>query len=224
MDSDLRAVLVDDAIQWLKQYNSEEGASLVASLPDISEFPHFSLDQWKAWFVDVATLILSKTPELGVTVFYQSDIKLNGEWVDKGYLCQKAAENLGHKLLWHKVICRAPAGMATFGRPAYSHILCFSKMLHLSTEKSTADVIPSMGDKTWQRGMGVEGALMIAKFIKELTSSHTLINPFCGEGSMLAAANAYGLKAVGIEKGVKRAERARHIQINLAEKKFYFPS
>jgi hypothetical protein len=148
-----------------------------------------------------------------VTIFYQSDIKVDGTWVDKGYLCQKAAEALGHELLWHKVICRSPAGIATFGRPSYSHMICFSKELRVEISKSTADVIPDLGDKTWQRGMGLEACLMAAKFIAEQTPSKTLINPFCGEGSMLAAANFIGLDAIGIERSPKRAEKARVLQI-----------
>jgi hypothetical protein len=182
-------------------------------MPDISEFPGHSLNDWKAWFVQTASLVLSCTCPQGVTIFYQSDIKVDGTWVDKGYLCQKAAEALGHELLWHKVICRSPAGIATFGRPAYSHMLCFSKELRVDISKSTADVIPDLGDKTWQRGMGLEACLIVAKFIAEQTPSKTLINPFCGEGSMLAAANFIGLDAIGIERSPKRAEKARVLQI-----------
>jgi hypothetical protein len=208
-----RSVFCEDAISWLESREIQTGCSLVTSMPDISEFPGYSLSDWKAWFVQTASLVLSRTCPQGVTIFYQSDIKVDGTWVDKGYLCQKAAEALGHELLWHKVICRSPAGIATFGRPAYSHMLCFSKELRVDISKSTADVIPDLGDKTWQRGMGLEACLMAAKFIHDQTPSKTLINPFCGEGSMLAAANFIGLEAIGIERSPKRAEKARVLQI-----------
>lgn len=192
----------------------------MASLPDVSEFPQYSLEQWKEWFCATAKLILSRVPDDGVAVFYQSDIKHEGEWVDKGYLCQKAAESEGMKLLWHKVACRAPAGVTTFGRPSYSHILCFSRSLRVDASKSTPDVLPDLGEKTWQRGMGLTAALMIARFIAQEAKSTTLINPFCGEGSMLAAANALGLKAIGIEKGKKRAEKARKLMLSEDLKSF----
>jgi tRNA G10 N-methylase Trm11 len=61
--------------------------------------------------------------------------------------------------------------------------------------------------------MGLEACLMAAKFIHDQTPSKTLINPFCGEGSMLAAANFLGLEAIGIERSPKRAEKARVLQI-----------
>lgn len=135
-------------------------------------------------------------------------------WIDKGYLCQKAAELEGHHLLWHKIFCRAPVGVTTFGRPAYSHALCFSKSLKLDVSQSSADVIENLGEKTWQRGMGLEAALMIAKFVATQTQSKRIVNPFCGEGSVVAAANAFGLSSIGIEKSSKRAKKAMKLEIS----------
>lgn len=209
-----RIVYCEDALVWLLSQDVLPNSSLVASMPDISEFPHFDTFEWKTWFTETAELILSKTPEDGVTIFYQSDIKVQGEWFDKGYLCQKAAEKLGHRLLWHKIVCRTSPGIATFGRPSYSHLLCFSKKLRLTDlSKSSADVLPELGEKTWERGMGLATCLSIAKFILEQTQTKTVINPFCGEGSMLAAANALGLEAIGIERSPKRAEKSRRLGI-----------
>ncbi len=158
---------------------------------------------------------LAATPDNGVTIFYQSDIKRDGTWVDKSYLCQKAAEAEGRALLWHKIVCRHPAGSVTYGRPSYSHILCFSKEVRAPVEASTADVLPEAGEKTWTRGMGIEACLLVARFIAEHTQTTTVIHPFCGEGSMLAAANALGLSAIGIERSPKRAEKARKLTLDL---------
>jgi hypothetical protein len=219
MNQPMRTVICADAIQWLKENPITEG-SLIASLPDISEFQKFSLEEWKVWFVDTAGLIFRCTPPAGFTFFYQTDIKREGVWVDKAYLCQKAAEAAGHELLWHKIICRAPAGSTTFGRPAYSHILCFSKNLRADASRSTADVIPDMGEKTWERGMGYEACQMIARFTKNHAKHPLLIHPFCGEGGMLAVANQEGLSAIGIERSPKRAECAQLLQVS-SEGKFW---
>lgn len=210
-----RTVYCEDAIAWLRHWESTLEVSMLASLPDKSEFPNYSLQEWKTWFKDTAALVMSKSSDLGVSIFFQSDIKVDGIWVDKSYLCQKAAESIGHELLFHKIICRAPAGTATFGRPGYSHLLCFSKSLRLDDlAKSTADVFADNGDKTWTRGMGLKTCLSVAKFVREQTSTSTLVNPFCGEGSMLAAANYIGLDAIGIERSPKRAERSRVQGVN----------
>jgi hypothetical protein len=198
-----------------------DGCSLIASMPDISEFHGYTLAAWKEWFFKTASLVLSRTPDEGVTIFYQSDIKVDGVWVDKGYICQKAAEALGHELLWHKIVCRVRPGQATFGRPAYSHVLCFSKGVRLhDLGNSTPDVIPEIGEKTWERGMGLEACLLIAKFIKDHTKTLTLVHPFCGQGAMLAVANAQGLAGIGIERSPKRAELARLLTMDEDLKKF----
>jgi hypothetical protein len=212
MEQVKREIFCEDAILWLQQNHDFAPASLVASLPDISEFTGYSVAKWKSWFEQTAELVFQKTSVNGVTIFYQSDIKREGAWVDKAYLCQKVAEKLGHELLWHKIICRNLPGSISFGRPSYSHILCFSKNLRLDMAKSTADVMPEMGEKTWERGMGAKATAMIAKFIAEQTETKLVINPFCGEGSMLLAANKWGLNAIGIERSPKRAATAKDLQ------------
>jgi hypothetical protein len=190
-------------------------------MPDISEFHGYTLEAWKDWFINTAKLVLSRTPDDGVTLFYQSDIKVDGVWVDKGYLCQKAAEALGHELMWHKIVCRILPGKTSFGRPSFSHILCFSKGLRFrDLSRSTPDVIPEIGEKTWERGMGLEACLVIGKFIAEQTSTKTLVHPFCGQGSMIAVANELGLSAIGIERSPKRAEIARVLKFDPILKKF----
>ncbi len=210
-----RTVYTEDAIAWLKAHAIDPKACFVASLPDVSEFPHFTLMEWKEWFVDTASLILSRCADTAFTLFYQSDIKVEGAWVDKGFLCMKAAEKMQHELLFHKIICRAPVGTITFGRPAYSHLLCFSKSLRLTDlSQSTADVFNEPGEKTWARGMGIKTACAIAEFVAKQSDCTRIINPFCGEGSMLAAANHVGLEAIGIERSAKRAEKARKLSVH----------
>jgi len=220
----MRKVYCEDALVWLKNHAPEKGESFLASLPDISEFPKYSLEAWKSWFVSTATLILEKTHEEGVTLFYQSDIKYEGTWVDKSFLIMKAAEMVKSNLLFHKIICRTKPGIVTFGRPAYSHLIAFSKEFKMNEGYGgMADVVADIGDKTWQRGMGLSACLGVAEFLVKKTKTQTLINPFCGEGSMLAAANALGLSAIGIERSPKRAEKAMLLSLNEEEKKWIMP-
>ena len=209
----MRTVHAVDAIEWLKAQPILEGCSIVASLPDYSEFPTLSLDEWKSWFTSTAELILSKTPPEGVAIFFQSDIKHAGTWVDKAYLIQKAAEKSGDSLLWHKVFCRTAPGSITHGRPSYSHLLCFSRGVRADLAKATADVVPDLGEKAWARGMGIHACEVAISFIQAQTKTRTVVNPFCGMGSVLAVANGARLEAIGIEKSLKRAESARTLQV-----------
>lgn len=200
-----------DAIAWLQRLKEQGGApghSVVASLPDRSEFPRLSLEEWSEWFTATAALAIACTPPEGVTFFYQRDIKVDGTWLDKSFLIQKGAEREKTPLLFRKVICRAPPGIVTFGKPAYSHLLCFSKGVRLAVEHSTADVILDPGERTWTRGTGRKVCELMCRFILERTTTRALLNPFCGEGQLLAVANELGLDATGIEKSRKRAEKA----------------
>jgi hypothetical protein len=209
-----RHLICGDAIEWLQSNAIAQDASIIASMPDISEFPQLSLSEWKNWFGDTAEIILKATPENQVTIFYQSDIKYEGEWVDKSFIIQSKAQKLGHKLLWHKIACRHPVDTVTFGRPSYSHILCFSKKLNLDMKFSTADVLGDIGEQTWVRGMGFQACAMIAKFLKNQAQTSTLIHPFCGEGSMIAWANHVGLSAIGIDRSPKRIEKAKSLVVD----------
>jgi hypothetical protein len=203
----------EDAIAWLRGRDSLPGCSLITSLPDASEFPSLTLDQWKAWFVQAAKLVLSRCPPEGVAIFFQTDLKKDGAWIDKGHLCQKAAEETGHALLWHKIVCRAPAGAVTFGRPAYSHMLCFSAAARADLARSTADVLPQAGETTWTRGMGTQACQAACKFVIEHTPTRVIVDPFCGHGTVLAIANELGLDAIGVELSRKRAKKARGLSI-----------
>lgn len=216
----MREVFCADATHWLENFAPREGHSFLGSLPDYSEFPTYTLEEWKNWFQNTAELILSRTSPEGVSIFFQSDIKHESLWVDKAFIVQKAAEKLGHNLLWHKILCRMTPGTITFGRPSYSHMLCFSKTVRPNLGKSTADVVADLGEKTWVRGMGLGASLIASEFVLKETTTRTLVNPFCGEGSVLAAANYVGLSAIGIERSPKRAEKARKLMVSANGKHF----
>lgn len=204
-----RTVHTQDAIEWLRAQSALERSSLIASLPDFSEFPGLTLQAWKAWFIETAQLILSRTPPDGVAVFFQSEIKVEGEWIDKGYLITRAADEWDVPMVFHKILCRATPGVATYGKPSYSHLLAFSKNIRPDLSRSTADVVPDLGEKVWVRGMGFQACKIACEFIRRETDTHTIINPFCGQGSILAVANFLGFNAIGIERSPKRARSAQ---------------
>lgn len=215
--TELRTVHCTDAIQWLNDSPRLTNCSIVTSLPDYSEFPQYSIDQWKSWFIDTAALVMSRCPDEGVSIFYQTDLKKDGIWIDKSFLIQTAAEKMGHSLLWHKFVCRTPPSSVTFGRPGYSHLLCFSKSLRLDIKNSITDVLPHPGSTTWTRGMGIDACLFACRFVLNQTSTRTIIDPFCGHGTVLAAANSLGLNAIGVEIGKKRAKKSALLSLSELE-------
>lgn len=208
-----REVHTTEAVAWLRQQRFEPGTAVVTSMPDSSEIPSLGFDGWRTWFSATSELICRNVSDEDVAIFYQTDVKHDGRWVDKGFLVSLGAERAGSHCLWHKVICRAPAGMTTFGRPAYAHLLCFSRTKRLEKAESFADVLPQLGEMTWARAMGLEACDAIAKFLVKFTKTRTVVDPFCGVGTMLAVANEVGLDAVGVELSAKRAEKARTLML-----------
>jgi hypothetical protein len=205
-------------VAWLREASFEKQHAVVTSLPDTSEFPRLELDGWRAWFVDTVALACSKLSDDAVAIFFQTDVKRQGVWIDKAFLVQLGAERAGSALLWHKIVCRAPAGVTTFGRPAYAHLLCFSKALRLAPSQSSADVLPELGSMTWPRAMGVEACAAVCRFLRAHTPCRTVVDPFCGIGTMLAVAEVYGFDAIGVELSKKRAERARILTLELTQR------
>jgi tRNA G10 N-methylase Trm11 len=71
-------------------------------------------------------------------------------------------------------------------------------------------VLPSLGTMTWSRAMGSAACEAAVRFVAA-TGARTIVDPFCGVGSVLAAANAHGLDAIGVEISRRRASRARKL-------------
>jgi hypothetical protein len=207
-----RVVHHADGIAWLRQAALGPEHALVTSLPDSSELK-LSFEAWQGWFSEAAALVCAAAAPAAVAIFFQTDVKREGLWVDKAFLLQLAARQTGAQLLWHKVVCRAPAGVVTRGRPGYAHLLCFSRELRLDPKRASADVLPALGKMPWPRAMGVDACQAVAGFLLEHTACRTVVDPFCGVGTMLAVANARGLDAVGVELSPKRAERARTLTL-----------
>src|SRR5215468_6331421 len=178
-----RVVHCGDGVAYLATRLPDDHA-IVTSLPDHSELPALGVAGWRDWFIATVTLACRAVADDAVAMFFQTDVKHDGRWIDKGHLVLCGAEAAGSHLLWHKIVCRVAPGTVTFGRPAYAHLICVSRERRLSPGASTADVLPSLG-------------------------AHTVVDPFCGLGSVLAAANAHGLSAIGVELSRRRARRAR---------------
>ncbi len=209
----LRTVHAAEALAWLAANPLPARAGVFTSLPDAVELARGARSGWQEWFVAAATAVLRATPADGAAVFYQTDVKRDGRWIDKAFLVQLAARDVGVPLVWHKVVCRAPAGQATFGRVGYAHLLCFARDVRDPVEAATPDVLPELGTMTWARAMGLAAARFAVGWLKVRAKASCLVDPFCGVGTALAVANAAGMDAIGVEKNAGRAEQARGLEV-----------
>ena len=151
MSTPPRTVHCADALQWLGANPLAAGHALLTSLPDSTELRALPLPRWRDWFVTAAERVAAAAPPRSAAIFFQTDVHRDGHQVDKAFLVQQGALAAGVRLLWHKIVCRAPAGTVTPGRPGYAHLLCFSRELGADPAHATADVLPDLGPMAWQR-------------------------------------------------------------------------
>lgn len=210
-----RQVHCADALAWLAAAAPLSDTSVVTSLPDVSEVPALGFDGWCSWFESAAESILRGVPDDGVAIFFQSDIRHAGLWVDKGTMVARAAARVGSGLLFHRIVCRKPPGTLTLGRATYSHLLGFARVLRPVPTRATADVLPDGGPVPGKKAMGLLACLEACRFIREQTRSRRVLDPFCGWGTTLAVANALGMDAVGVDISTRMCRRARRLSVDL---------
>jgi hypothetical protein len=188
------------------------GACAVTSLPDVSEVGK-ALPVWRDWFLGAVRLVVDSVADESAALFFQSDIKRDGRWIDKGSMVIRAAEDAGAHVLFHKIVCRRPPGVLTYGRPGYTHLIGVSRALRCPDILPLPDIITDAGRLPWVRAMGVRAAAHAVRFAKDYAGAKVVFDPFCGVGTVLAVANTLGLDALGIELSRKRCEQSRQLVV-----------
>jgi len=214
MSEPTREVHHAEALAWLAARGELTGASVITSLPDVSEV-QLGLPAWLAWFEEAALVTLSHVADDAVAIFFQSDIRHGGRWIDKGQLVARAAERAGAAMLFHKIVCRRPAGTITRGRASYSHLVGYSRALRPSLRHATADVLAEAGAMPTPKSMGVNACVDACRFVLNETQTRTIVDPFCGAGTVLAVANSLGMNAIGVDLSTRQVRRARALRIEL---------
>lgn len=208
-----RTVVQSDVLEWLARTPLDARHAVVASLPDYGELPERAVAPWKSWFARVADAIFAAAHPSSPLVFYQSDVRHAGAWIDKGYLVQQAAERAGAALLLHRVVCRHPAGTIARARATWSHLLLFSKRLRCSRRFSYADVLPDGGPRVWVKGLGLVTCEEIVRMIRQESDCDTLVHLFAGKGLLLEVAREHGLHAVGVDLSRRQCRQAERFSL-----------
>jgi hypothetical protein len=206
-----RVVHHAEALGWLAANPAADGVSVLTSLPDSAELPALGFEGWRSWFLQAAERVLCWVPAAGAAIFYQSDVRRSGVWVDKGYLVARAAEAAGMQMVWHKVVCRKPPGTITHGRAGYAHLLCFSRGARPVPRHWGPDVILEASLLPWSKAMGVAASRVACRFLAEETETRVVVDPFCGRGTALAVANEFGFDAIGVDHGARACRHARKL-------------
>jgi len=186
---------------------------VVTSLPDFSELHELDFEAWRSWFVSAGQAVLEWVSPSSVAIFFQTDVRRRGVWIEKSHLVLRAAEAADARLLWHKIICRKPPGTVTHGRAGYSHLLCFARAPRPPRRSASPDVLAEAGYKPTEKSMGVLACRLACQFLLDETSARTVVDPFCGSGTALAVANAMGLDALGVDRSGRCCSAARRLDV-----------
>lgn len=204
-----RTIHHTEALAWLEANPARPGTSVITSLPDVSEIITMSFAQWRAWFLEAARRVILWVPDDGLAIFYQSDIRHAGAWIDKGYLVMRAAEAAEASVVWHKIVCRRPPGTIAQGRSSYSHMICVSRTSRPTPTRPGPDVLADAGFMPWPKAMGEAACRVACRFLQDETATDLIVDPFCGQGSVLAVANAMGFETIGVDTSARRCRAAR---------------
>ena len=184
---------------------------IVSSLPDVSEVrPRLTpLLEYETWCANVVDLL----PPDSVCILYQTpgrDSAEGGAWLDKGFLCQLGARAAGAACVWQKVVLPNPdaVGRRQRGtRVGFTNLLCFSKRHRVPRDHAAVDVVADRGHMSFANAMGEAACSVAIEYCKQVAgdAEPTIVDPFCGHGSVLAVANALGLPSVGTWRSVSSA-------------------
>ena len=211
-----RTVVVAETGAWLAQQSSLP--SVVTSLPDITELTlpggvEKGAAPYCAWFRGTVATITSKLRPGCVALFYQTSTQLHGELIDKAFLVAQGVSDVpGARVLWRKVVLRSPVGQCrTAITPGYSDLIAVAREQPPSGSLVLPDVF-ERGEMAWSRAMGASAALAASRYVRSWGCAE-LVDPFCGSGTVLAAANHVGLAATGVDLSPKRARHAAVMQL-----------
>ncbi len=89
---------------------------------------------------------------------------------------------------------------------------CKDMISHRTSHFAIPDIFPR-GEMLWPKAIGLDCCYAGVMFLKEIAKATILVDPFCGQGTTLAMANALGMNARGVEISPKRCRKASKLKI-----------
>jgi len=133
----------------------------------------------------------------GIIFFYQTDRRYKGQIIDKKSIISNHFLNVGkYNNVFSKIILTHTPHTINFYRPTYSNLFAFSKKQ--TSYNKQPDVIMS-GKKIYKNAMGYNAITLCIDYLKKKDIKGTIIDPFCGKGSVLKIANDFGYNAIGVD-------------------------
>lgn len=204
-----RKIITADSLEWLSTQKDGSIPNVITGICDLDEID-MDVNEYIKFFNKIGTLIFQKLNPAGYAIFIQTDRKYQREWIDKSYMLTDLAYKHGYKMVWHKIVLHRDVDKTDLHRPCYAHMLCYTKTG--TSGAATPDVIPVSG-RLYKNGTPIEAAVRAVEFVKRYTKAGPyILDPFVGQGTIPAVANAFGLNAVGIDIDATQAAKAEKME------------
>jgi hypothetical protein len=200
-----RTVFNMNAFTYLSKHRNIK--CIITSLPDPEEIK-IPPGNWEGWLKTMLNDLEKSLDKDGVIIFYQTDRRDKGTILDKAYLIKEHFYSYDYNLVFQKIVLKMDVGKISLFRPSYTNLFGFSKSKKITTGKPTPDVIEA-GDMFYKNAMGLNACQTAINFVRPYTT--TIVDPFCGQGSILKVANDNGLDSIGIDIDKKQCTKARKL-------------
>jgi len=201
-----RKVICGNSLNLLNNY--ENVKAIITSLPDMEEIGETKIYKYHLWLFVACEKLRNSIDENGVIFFYQTNRKYKGTLIDKNSLITSQFIPYEFNKVFEKIILRKEPETIDRYRPTYTTLTAFSKTLKAG--QPTPDII-HRGNMMYKNAMGENAIKVCLDFVKKNVETDTILDPFCGRGSVLRLANFYGYNAIGIDIDPKQCEIAKNI-------------
>lgn len=192
----------------------------VVGIPDSAEInPKPTLSEYIKLIIKFSKTIFESSSKDSIFFFLQTD-KYNKEppmWIDKMYYISKIALEYGFYPFCKKIIIN-DFGETYSSRSQYTNLYGFSK-ININIYKNNSEFMKQEiiynANKTWINGFAINAVDLCVNFIKNNSkpSKYYIVDPFIGEGSLLAICDIYGINSIGIDIEKDKIEIAKKLVI-----------
>lgn len=183
-----------DALETISKYKGE--GVIITSIPDMSELGMTDLGKYSFFFCCALTACIEASKETPL-ILYQTDRKIDGILFSKAATVLHHGLEHGMDIMWHKIIVRRGYDKVDLMKPGYSHMIAMGyKDKGIKPGRASPDVIEFTG-ALYDNGMDYRATNQAILYAKKYSS--TIIDPFCGKGTVPIMADDLGLDGIGID-------------------------
>jgi len=198
-----KEIITADANIWLQSQKNIK--VIITSIPDMDEI-NLSLSEYKQWVKTTAYNLMGSLDDDGIIFFYQTNRIYNGTIIDKKCMLTGIFMENGFNLILSKIVLRQKPETTNIFRPTYTNLFAFSKRGKLT--KRTPDVFP-IGQMLYKNAMGMNACQLCIDYVKDITDM--IIDPFCGQGSVLKVAWDNGFNVIGVDIDPKQTKLTKEL-------------